>query len=474
MELLEGTPPLFVLCVFGYIMMATVAFNMAGGLYRASGAFVFANASLTLIIGLCTKLFLGESADSNLRDPMTTILVYTAGMAIILISIFFSRILLPRRAFLDYGYIPEDTRHIAIGCIAIGIVLPTIASFLDCAPGTIGSAMNQFQLFAPLGLLLSIYDEIKYSGGRCSLNAVTVIGSAYIYFFGGVLATSKESLFTPLACYVVVCGALRFRLRWLNVASLALFCYLTFQFMVPYAQVVRNYTRDLPTFQDRLDGARYWLNRLDDVRAEYNVTSADFAVSRGPHYYSQDAGIMERFNMVAMDDALINITDINGTFGYRPIVVAIDNLIPHILWRNKPEFNFNNLYGHELGLLSYEDTTTCISFGPSADAYHIGKWPGVLLLMPAVLVLLFTMVDSVTGDIRSTPWGLTYTVFFLHSAPESMLGGCIDEAILTTGVLIVTVYLARYFLPLLASAFMPERNKSFLLRRAKFLSKSAG
>lgn len=473
MEILEGTSLLFTLCVFGYVMLATAAFNLAGGLYRASGAFVFANSLLSLIVALCIKVFIGEPADGNLRDPLTSILVYMVGMGAILVAVVASRFMVPRTALLDRAKIEDDIRQIAVGCVATGILLPLVAAYLNSGQGSLGSALNQFQDFIPLGLVLAIYYEIISSNGRRSMNAIIFIGSVYVVLFGGILSTSKAALFTPLASYIVVCGALRYRLRMVTLIGTSFVCFILFYFLVPYDQIVRVYVQDVSTFGERWDASMYWLEHIQEVRATYNIINVDIALSHGPHFYNEDRGILERFGMIAMDDALINITDINGTYGYQPMIVAVDDLVPHILWQNKPTYSYNNTYGHEIGVLSPDDMTTSISFGPSADAYHMGGWYGVFFLMPLVITVLFIMVDSVAGSIKRSPWGLAYTVFFLHAAPESSLGTCLDNAFISSGILVVTVYLARYILPVIANVFLPEQRRVRILRVPRSLPKTA-
>jgi len=173
-----------------------------------------------------------------------------------------------------------------------------------------------------------------------------------------------------------------------------------------------------------------------------------------------------------MDDALINITDINGTFGYQPMIVAVDDLVPHAIWANKPDYTYNNTYGHEIGVLATEDYTTSVSFGPSADAYHMGGWYGVFFLMPLVMTVLFIAVDSISGSIKNAPWGLAYTIFFLHAGPESSLGSCLDNAFISSGILIVSVYLARYILPVIANLFLPEQRRFRVLRNPRIIPKA--
>jgi hypothetical protein len=472
-ELLQGTPPLFVGCVFAYIMMATMAFNLAGGLYRASGAYIFANAVLSLILALCAKVFFSEPADLNLRDPMTTIMVYTGGMAGMLLAVIISRKLIMKTPLLERGDMPADYRQIAIGCIAMGMGLPFIASLVgNNEPGSLSSALNQFGQFLPLGLLLATYDEIRSTHGRRSMTLFFIIGALFMVILWGILSTSKQGLFTPLAAYAVACGALRYKLRPSGVAGVVIVAFVMVYYLVPYSQVVRNYTRDIPDWGDRIDASIYWLENLDEVRAENNRDVEDILLGSTPHYYSGDYSFLERLSMIAIDDALIDVADNGPKFGYMPIINAIENIVPHFLWPNKPSINYNNVYGHETSVLGDEDTDTSVSYGPSADAFNMGGWLGVLVLMPIVLTMMFAVVDSVSGSIAKTPWGLAYTVLFFHAAPEDSLGGCISLAAQATVVIVVTVFMARYAMPLVGSVVFPERRKSVVMRKVREFPKA--
>jgi multidrug efflux pump subunit AcrB len=54
-------------------------------------------------------------------------------------------------------------------------------------------------------------------------------------------------------------------------------------------------------------------------------------------------------------------------------------------------------------------------------------------------------------------------VVFFHSAPEATLGGCLGEAFMLTGILVFTVLLAQYVMPLIGSVFFPERNRKVMM-----------
>ncbi|HUZ93991.1 MAG TPA: hypothetical protein VMU57_03690, partial [Edaphobacter sp.] len=90
-QLFQGTDPAFSLCSFLFIVIAAVAFNMAGGLTRPSGGYVFFYSILAVILGLSWKAFIGEPADSNLTQPLLTIEATLGGMVGMCFAVFVSR-----------------------------------------------------------------------------------------------------------------------------------------------------------------------------------------------------------------------------------------------------------------------------------------------------------------------------------------------------------------------------------------------
>ena len=69
----------------------SVAFNLAGGLTRPSGGYIFAYATLVVIVGISYKVLLGEPGQRNLLQPSLTIEVYVGVALAMLAATFVAR-----------------------------------------------------------------------------------------------------------------------------------------------------------------------------------------------------------------------------------------------------------------------------------------------------------------------------------------------------------------------------------------------
>jgi hypothetical protein len=136
-----------------------------------------------------------------------------------------------------------------------------------------------------------------------------------------------------------------------------------------------------------------------------------------------------------------------------PIILEVENLVPHVLWPEKQTINFGNFYAHEIGEVGSEDTTTGVSFSPVGEAFRVGRWMGVFVVAPVLWVMFFIMFDSLCGDIRRYPWGLLALVLIAHVAPEQMLGGVIYMLWYGAIGIVFVAVVASYFMPALGSLF---------------------
>ncbi len=449
---IEGTPLYFCAGCLAFILLATLAFNTAGGLTRTSGAYVFFYSILVFVIGVLYKAYLGESADRNLADPRTTIEVYVGGIAAMLVAAFLSRRFSRKTGLLE-GVLKEDLMYRAsIGCIVAGAVVSSILGLLGEGAMALESAFVQLNYLIPLGIIIGVLYEIRSSGGRRSVNPFIVAGMAYYFLYFGIVGFSKQGILAPLFAWFITAWSQRYRFSKAQLLCGVLAVWVIFRYLVPFAQYARDFTEDGASFEDRALVALQLLEQPEQTRNDYMREVADI---RGLNsYYDTSQGFWERLQFISVDDALISITDQGKVFGLLPLEDEASNAIPHVFWPDKPSFNFGNLYAHEIGNFSEEDTTTGISFSPTAEAYHMAKWRGVLVVAPLLWFVLFTVYDSLFGDLRRTPWGLLAAVLIAHDAPEGALTGVVHLLTFGTEIIVFCAVFAIWIAPLMAAGVL--------------------
>jgi len=456
-QMYQGTAFYFSAGCVAFILIAAFAFNAAGGLTRCSGAYVFFYSLLVVIVGLCYKAYLGEPAESNLIVPQTDIAAYLGSITSMFVAVLVNR-RLTRRSGLMQNMLKESGMYRAsIGCIVFGVFGASIIALLGEEGARISSAYNQINQLFPLGIIIGVMYEIRHTHGRRSVNLPVVFAIVYVFIFYGLFSFSKAGMLLPLVCWALPVCALRYRLTFLQMGSCIFALFIIFHYLTPYADYGRNFRGDTHTITQKIDLTVRLLEHPDQTRQKY----LDTTVGDSGGYYNTPQGFWGRLQFISVDDSLINITDHGHVFGLWPIKATFLNAIPHFIWPNKPPLILGNNYMHEINgqPLNEGDTSTGISFSATGEAYHWAKWVGVLIAAPLIWLLLFVVLDSLIGDIRTSPWGLLVLAMLSHTAPEGMLSGAI--AFLTFGVeaIIFCALFATFVAPFFATAVLgPERR----------------
>jgi hypothetical protein len=453
-QLLEKTDGIFALCCLLFILLTVAAFNLAGGFSRPSGAFVFFFATLTLIVGLCWKAILREPADSNLQSPRLTISIYLADICGVLVAVLISRKLATRRALLKDLVTDANMQRATVGCMITGFLI-FFAGFLPYseggASGTILSALTQINQFFPLAIVLGTIHTIRRSGGKRSVNLPVLV--SMVFSFGlGVYGFSKQGMIGPLICWLLAAASQRYKVTKTQVAGVLLSAYLIAHYLVPFAQYGRAFRGE--TASENIAVVVSLLSNLGEVREEYLESSyidpeLDVAYY---NYFDSRQGFLDRLQMIAMDDALISYKSKTSTFvGFLPILQGFENFVPHFIWKDKPTINYGNIYAHEIGLLADDDFSTGISFSAVAESYVLMGWTSVILVAPAIWILLFTVFDSLCGDVRKFPLGVVVVVVFAHIAPEGALGGLIYAVGYVAFGIVFAAVTSTYVMPIIGT-----------------------
>jgi len=453
-QLLQGTNPTFSLFAAAYILVAAIAFNAGGGFTRTVGAFVFFNSVLGVILGLCMKVYLGEPADSNLHAPLLTMAVYLVGMCMMLVAIFLSKKISTKRALLGRMVTDANMQTATVGCMVAGFLIFFAGFFIGGGNGSVLSALNQINRFFPLAVMMGVLNVNRRSGGTRSVNFPVLVSGAFM-FITGVLGFSKEGMIVPFLCWLIAAASQRYRVTRLQMGVIGLIAFGIFYYLVPYSQYGRTQRQEGEVFN--IDTTIFLLSNMDYVRQQYYESSTTAIEDRVQGYYNTPQGFFDRLEMVSIDDALINHTQQFGTYGISPVIQSFQNLVPHFIWPDKPSLLSGNVYAHEVGLLAEEDESTGVSFSSTAVSFHLMGWPGVFLLAPAIWCLLFTVFDSLCGDVRKAPWGLLVIVLFAHAAPEGDLNSMVYMCFYAGFAIVFAAIVGAYVMPVLGTFFIgPE------------------
>lgn len=449
-QFLQGTLPAFSLCCFVFIVIATLAFNLAGGLTRPSGAYVFSYASFAVILGLFWKAVLGEPANSNLNHPMLTIEAQLGGITAMYGAVFLSRRFTRKRPLLGNMISDADLLNASFGCTIVGLILVVLLTAIDFQSGSVLSALSQLNRFLQIGIILGVIYQIRKSGGTSSVNLPVVIsiGSSLLL---GIVNFGKQAMFTPLLCWLIAAASQRYRVSLYQVISFILTGTFMLYYLVPYSQYGRNFKTG--TFSGDVAVSIDMLSNLDYVRQQFKLDSETLLENRVQGYFDTPQGFVDRVSMLSVDDAIITVTEEKGAFGLAPIYLQLEGLIPHFLWPEKPTYRFGNLYAHEIGMAGPNDMTTGVSFSPVGEAFRVGRWMGIFLVAPLLWISLFTLYDSLCGDVRKTPWGLLAVVLFAQVAPTGLLGGVIYMLGFGAAGIVFVALVASYGMPVFGALF---------------------
>jgi len=422
-QLLEHTSLTFSLLFFAFIVLANIAFNVAGGFSRASGAYVILFALLTCGVGVTFKAVLGEAADSNLLVPNLDMACYTASMFMMLMVILCNKTITGK----SEGLAPKEIDYslAALGCFVIALTLNTLNGAGLGGAGSVLSLLGQLNQFFPLAIILGTIGAIKDSGGKRSVNFVSGISMALLCV-GGALSFSKTGMLTPLAAWVVAASFMRFNLRTVHIIVLSVCAVFAFT-EAPTIAGGRVLVTEGAGAGERASIVYYLITHPNEAKQQQSQIDAAAIALRGhAGYYKNSQGFLERLTMIPPDDSFFEYTSRGNYVGYSPVIENYENLVPHFILPDKPVPINGNFYAHQIGgYLADDDDTTGISFSPVAEAYHVDGWVGVCLLLPAIWLTLFVGADYICGDLRRSPWGLLLVVIFAHAAAESLLGALI-------------------------------------------------
>ena len=456
-QLLDGTDPVFAFLACLTMVFSAMAFNVLGGLATTSGAFVFFLAIPTFIILLFLKVFTWEPTNRHFEQPMITITATAIGWAGILAAAGLSRRFSSRRNFVHFTTRDlENLKNTSAGLLVIGLFSQILlTNYNTGGTGTIWTALNQLNIFIPMATILATYYEICISRGTRSMNWIVIVSIFYVAGFG-FIAASKQGMYTPFLSYFLVCAALEYRFRPLQVMAMLAWLAFAIGFLFPWAQYARASTRQ-STLTGTVEATINLLKNPATIPAMYSWYSDSLKknedINQVSLCYDHPHGILDRESLICQDDRLIQLTQHTGPVGFSYLVDGFEMVVPHFLWPGRVTLSLGNIYGRETDEASQEDFTTAVAFAPIGDAYRELGWSGIVVVMPILYFFTFIFLNGVFGDARESPWGLVLVAYAAFAAPGLLLPVHPQLWGHYVPLILVVMWITRYVAPQAAVLF---------------------
>jgi hypothetical protein len=424
-QLLDGTDPVFAFFGCLALVFSALAFNILNGLGTASGAFVIFMAIPTFIILIFIKVFTWEPSDHHFEQPLITITATAIGWAGILAAAALSRRFSTTHNIVRFTARDlENLKNTSAGLLVIGLFSQILLSNYNTgANGTIWAALNQLNIFIPMATILATYYEICISRGQRSMNWIVLASILYVAGFG-FIAASKQGMYTPFLSYFLVCAALEYRFRPLQVIAILGWLAFAAGFMFPWAQYARSMTRQT-TLAGTVNATISLLRNPSTIPAMYQWYADSLKLNQDINQvalcYDHPKGLMDRESMICQDDRLIQLTQHTGPVGSSYLIAGFEMVVPHFLWPSRMNLSLGNIYGRETDEAGQEDLTTAVAFAPIGDAYREFGWSGIVVVMPIMYFFSFIFLNNVFGDARESPWGLVIVAYAAFAAPGLLL-----------------------------------------------------
>lgn len=455
-QLLDGTDPTFAFLITVSMVFSVMAFNILGGLGSVSGSFVIFMAIPTFIVFLFIKVMVWEPTDKHFLNPMITSTATALGWFGILAAAVLSRRFVVRRNIVRFTARDlENLKNTSAGLLMIGFISQILLTNYNTGQnGTIWAVLNQLNIFVPMATILATYYEICISRGTRSMNWIVWASILYVAGFG-FIAASKQGMYAPFLSYFLVCGALEYRFRPLQVMLILAWLAFAAGFLFPWAQYARMYTRQT-TLQGTWDATIAMLRDPNTIPNMYRWYADSLRnnedVNQVALCYDHPHGLWDRESLICQDDRLIHVTQHTGPVGPDYLIAGFEMVVPHMIWHSRAILSLGNIYGRETDEASDEDYTTSVAFAPIGDAYREFGWSGIVVVMPILYFFTFIFLDAVFGDARESPWGLVLVSYAAFAAPGLLLpvhpqlwGHYVPE-------ILFVMWLTRYVAPQIAIA----------------------
>ncbi len=445
-ELVSGTSLYFVGMMAIAVVSICLTYNLLGGLGTIGGIAFTSLALNSLVISQFAKVAMFEAADLNLRSPDLTISVYAVFYLSLLVGTFlfgWIRVRLPRPLE------PTSSSHSNVLYI-LSFVIGLIATFGLAAAALAGREAQEsinhgfaraFAYLLLFSLVLAVDQRIRATEGRHCFGWAALWPSLAIAAFGFLGASRQGFVEAPLIV-TITCYLRGYRFRKIHYLAGVAFTVVFFLIVSPYYLWSRTWRSqehkvgpELAVMTNLLLTApSQWESIRETVLSETSQSSEN-----GGQYFSRAGTVtLNRFALIAEDDALINVCSRGFHYGLPVVESDFVSGFPHFLRRGAAVPIEGVWYRASIaGLQSSDEDNVFITMTGIADSYGAFGWVSViffpLLIIPAVFVVYDSMFDL------TRPWGTVAVATVIFGIIVGSIGGMISTVLIMTPVYLLAI-----------------------------------
>jgi hypothetical protein len=449
-QLLEGTDPSFAVLMLIAQVFAVLAFNALGGMSHVAGSFCMFSLLPNVTVPEIAHAIVGQPGDYHILAPLKTAAVCAVFYASLYAAAKFAVMLPHPPPLLDrVQFSLTELRAVSALSAILSLFIAIAVLFSGgVQDGTTLAAIQHFYpLLNPLSVIAATYVRLSSTLRRSAMSwYVAVILAAGI--IPGVLSASKEGMLTPMLCWLLVCGARRYRFTRRQVAVLAGFILVAWFFVYPYSQNARDVVHAAKSFPERIAViVAYFRNPsiVEDTTSNVDPDASEFGES------SSKLSIVQRFSLLNSAGMLINADQTEGFTGIERYFPAFFSIVPHFVWPDRPVAVASNELGHKAGFkMGRDDTTTGIAISSPALFYDVGGWLGLPVYTMLDFLFYFYVLRSIFGTATRSVWGLMMigaTAYasgvFFPSTPIVMIEVFLTAFAVLVGCLKIVAYLSE-------------------------------
>ena len=372
-------------------------------------------------IGMALKILLGQSLESNLKEPIASYFMALATSAELLAAILLVRFVpIPGPIFRQINSLGYLSR-LSIIATVIGTVLFLGASIRSYEDEDL-AGIRQFQT---TGLTLAVIARTVYvhkkSKGTQFIDIPLIcilLSSIPLVMISG----KKYLMFVEVLAYILTLVAVRGSVPWRAFAAASPMLLVIVVAITPIINALRmtRKTNDL-TLSERVGAVAELIRSGDAFTIVSDANDTVVETDRDPPFDYFIAGslrtVSERIALIQASDAVIPGIDTNGTMGWWCVTNAFERILPQSIFGERENIPSNNYVYWHVGLRPRTIRSDFV-LGITGGAYAMAAWPGVLIV-PFLIGFAFFVVQILWGgDSIKNPWAILFLIIHSHQLVE--------------------------------------------------------